>query len=87
MVLYGAGLTDEEAIARRRAASDIVVRGNVKTNKAKAREIEAAVGPCELDQPHARAGKKAMPHFHQQSRLPDGHTFYEDRGHRARRIK
>jgi len=43
-----------------------------------AARIEAAVGPRTGPQPpHKRAGPHSLPHFHQVSRSPDGHCFYE----------
>jgi hypothetical protein len=88
-VEWGPELTVEEAIQRRRQGGDIVVRGPVsKRNRATARKIEEAVGtPVIEDQPHAKAGPFALPHFHQESHDPDGHTFYEGWGRTAKRKK
>jgi hypothetical protein len=93
-VAYLAELTEEEAVARRTAGQDVVVRGpdggmdaaTARAVKAVARRIEEAVGPCFLEPAHLRsAGRQALPHFHQQDRSP-GHTFYEDSsGRKARR--
>jgi hypothetical protein len=47
-------------------------------NRRLAFPIEAAVGPPSRPQiPHKNAGPAALPHFHQKSRRPDGHCFYE----------
>jgi hypothetical protein len=88
-VEYGASLTDEEAVQRRNLELDIVVRGsNSRRNRRKAEEIERRVGvPVTEDQPHARAGRLALPHFHQTSRSPDGHSFYEGHGRKAKKRK
>lgn len=86
-VEWGRLLTDQEAADRRRKGLDIVVRGpNPRANRAKARAIEAMVGPAQLDARHAKAGSLSLPHFHQVSRSPGGHSFYEDAsGRKARR--
>ncbi len=89
-VLYGKQLSKTEAIARRKSGEDIVVRGaDSKANKALAREMEAAVGPPSRPQfPHTRtAGPRALPHFHQQARVPKGHSFYETDKRKARRSR
>ena len=67
------------AVARRQAGLDVVVCGeDIQLNRDLARAIESAVGPTTRPQkPHKRAGPLALPHFHQQSRVPDGHAFYE----------
>lgn len=80
-------MSDEEAADRRRRGLDIVVRGsNHRANRAKAREIETMVGPAMIDARHAKAGPHSLPHFHQLSRSPSGHSFFEDAsGRRARR--
>jgi hypothetical protein len=78
-VLRGAEIDFAAAVARRKAGRDVVVCGDdLKANRDLAGAIEAAVGPRTLPQkPHTKAGPHALPHFHQQSRLPAGHTFYE----------
>jgi hypothetical protein len=78
-VLRGTELDLAAAVARRRARNDVVVCGpNTDTNRRLASQVEAAVGPVSKPQwPHKRAGPKALPHFHQRTRSPDGHTFYE----------
>src|SRR5262245_57779039 len=75
----GAEIDLVSAIARRQAGEDVVVCGDeLGANRHLAREIEEAVGPATRPQePHRRAGPSALPHFHQQSRSPVGHTFYE----------
>ena len=83
----GPALTVAEAVQRRKDGSDIVVRGpNQGKNRQRAQEIETAVGtPITHDVPHARAGPLALPHFHQVSRDPDGHSFYELGNRKAKR--
>src|SRR5262249_7768693 len=78
-VLRGAEIDLASAIARRQAGQDVVVcGGELRANRGLARAIEGAVGPVTRPQaPHAGAGPFALPHFHQQSRSPAGHTFYE----------
>ena|SRR5579859_750958 len=82
-------LTVEEAIEERKKGLDIVVRGPEQgSNRNKAREIETGVGtPITEDAPHPKAGRMALPHFHQTSRSPDGHSFYEGCGRWARKKK
>jgi len=85
---YGAELTDEQAVQRRQQGLDVVVRGSDgRANKAKARKIEEGVGvPVILEARHQNAGPRSLPHFHQASRSPKGHTFYEDNsGRKAKR--
>jgi hypothetical protein len=83
-VEWGAELTDEQAVARRLEGLEIVARG--QNARARARAIESTVGPVVESPPHERsAGPRALPHFHQYSRSPAGHAFYETRGVRARR--
>ena len=78
-VWYGAEITFAQAVAGRAAGLDVIVRGDdTDANRVLAYQIEAAVGPPTRPQkPHRRAGPNALPHFHQLSRKPDGHTFYE----------
>ncbi len=78
-VLRGAELDFDSAVARRRGGMDIVVCGDdLAANRDLAAAIEAAVGPRTKPQkPHKKAGLFALPHFHQVSRSPDGHCFYE----------
>jgi hypothetical protein len=87
-VEYGAQMDEPAAVARRRNGQDIVVRGNdTVTNRRLARQIESGVGPPSRPQfPHTQAaGPLALPHFHQQSRSPGGHSFYETEERKARR--
>jgi hypothetical protein len=78
-VLRGNELDFAAAVARRRAGQDVVVCGDdLAANRHLAGQIEAAVGPRTGPQkPHVKAGPFALPHFHQVSRLPDGHCFCE----------
>ncbi len=81
-------LTLEEAIDRRKNGLDVVVRGSDKrANRRLAGTVEAGVGPPSPPQfPHtATAGPYALPHFHQASRTPIGHSFYEVDGVKARK--
>src|SRR5262245_50947249 len=86
-VEYGKQLTEAEAIDRRKDGEDVVIRGETqRRNRGKAREIEEAAGqPVTEDQAHARAGRCALPHFHQVNRDPAGHTFYEIGNRKARK--
>jgi hypothetical protein len=87
-VEWGAELTMDQAVNRRRSGEDVVVRGDDEiANRRLARAIEAAVGPATKPQPpHTyAAGPHALPHLHQRSRVPAGHTFYETRNRKARR--
>jgi hypothetical protein len=75
-------------MARRTNKGDVVIRGNNNAaNRALAYKVEAQVGPPSRPQfPHTSfAGQMALPHFHQQSRSPEGHTFYETDKRKARR--
>jgi hypothetical protein len=87
LVDCGAELTFVEAVARRQGRRDVVVCGEDGTaNKRLAGQIEAAVGPCTRPQPPERkAGPRALPHFHQVSRDPEGHMFYETDKRKARK--
>ncbi|MFI5459991.1 MAG: hypothetical protein ACHRXM_31615 [Isosphaerales bacterium] len=87
-VEYGKEIDELTAIARRRNGEDIVVRGDdTKANRARTYRIEAQVGPPSKPQfPHAsKAGPRALPHFHQKSRSPKGHAFYETDHRKARK--
>jgi hypothetical protein len=78
-VQRGAKLTTAEAVARRNQGYDVVVCGlNSAQNYWEARAIESAVGPAMHEVAHFRtAGPRALNHYHQKSRSPTGHTFYE----------
>ena len=81
-------LTLAEAIDRRKNGLDIVVRGpDKRANRRLAYTVEAGVGPPSPPQfPHtATAGPHALPHFHQASRTPIGHSFYEVNNLKARK--
>src|SRR5260370_31847666 len=77
-VEWGAELTEQDAINRRRQGLDIVVIGvDEKENRKKAQMIESAVGgKAERHPPHGKS-QCSLPHYHQESRFPDGHCFYE----------
>jgi hypothetical protein len=89
LVERGQELGFVEAVARRAAAEDVVVCGeDLAANRRLAGQIEAAVGPRTPPQPpERRAGPHALPHYHQESREPDGHTFYETDKRKARKKK
>jgi hypothetical protein len=78
-VWFGPELTFDQAVARRLAGLDVVVRGDdTDANRRMAFQVESVVGPPTRPQkPHNRAGPSALPHYHQLSRNPDGHIFYE----------
>lgn len=86
-VEYRRELTRDEAVQRRHQGRDVVVCGDqLKANRRLAREIEAAVGrPTKPQPPEPLAGPLALPHFHQESRDPDGHCFYETDKKKARK--
>jgi hypothetical protein len=88
-VEWGAELTDDQAVNRRKQGLDIVVRGATeKETGLKAAAIEKQVGtPITADPPHRRAGPMALPHYHQVSRSPGGHSFYETTRRKAKRKK
>ena len=89
-VEWGSVLTLAEAIARRRQELDIVVRGDDENaNRKLAKTVEEAAGPASRPQPPhtSTAGPNALPHFHQISRSPAGHSFYETTKRKARKRK
>jgi hypothetical protein len=75
------------AVARRKAGNDIVVCGDdPDANRRLAFQIENNVGqPSKPQFPHKRAGPLSLPHFHQLTRNPDGHTFYETDKRKSRK--
>jgi hypothetical protein len=80
-------LSNTQAVVRRQQAQDVVARGPSKAaNKAKARDVESQVGtPIVGENAHARAGPLALPHEYQQTRNPEGHSFYEIDNVKARK--
>lgn len=86
-VHFGNEIDFDTAVARRQAGLDVVVRGDdTDANRRLAYRIEAAVGPPTPPQPPERqAGPLALPHFHQRSRDPVGHPFYETQKRKARK--
>lgn len=86
-VWYGMEIDFNTAVVRRQAGLDVVVRGeDGDTNRRLAYRIEVVVGPPSRPQPpERRAGPLALPHFHQQSRNPKGHLFYETEHRKARK--
>jgi hypothetical protein len=89
IVERGVELTFEEAVTRRGRGEDVVVCGDeTDANRRLAGQVEAAVGARSRPQaPEWKAGPRALPHFHQESRDPDGHTFYETEKRKARKRK
>jgi hypothetical protein len=88
-VEWGPELEFEQTVSRRRRGLGVVVRGGIgKANQQFAGRVEAAVGPRTRAQPPERkAGPLALPHFHHESRDPEGHTFYETDKRKARKQK
>lgn len=88
-VLWGPEIDLTAAIARRRAALDVVVRGDdTRANRRLALQIESAVGPANRGVPHqGSAGPLALPHFQQVTPPPAGHSFYETDKRKARKRK
>jgi hypothetical protein len=86
-VLRGAEIDFATAVARRQAGADVVVCGDdLDANRRLAYQIESGAGPASRPQhPHRRAGPQSLPHFHQVSRAPDGHTFYETEKRKSRK--
>jgi hypothetical protein len=86
-ILFGPQIDFDHAVAQRRAGQDVVIRGDdTDANRRLASRIEAAVGPPTRPQaPERKAGPLALPHFHQRSRDPAGHLFYETEKRKARK--
>jgi len=86
-VLRGAEIDLSAAVVRRQAGEDVVVcGGELDANRRLAYQVESGVGPASRPQtPHRRAGPLSLPHFHQVSRSPDGHTFYETENRKTRK--
>lgn len=87
-VEYGVEIDEAAAVAHRKNGGDIVIRGGLTVpNRSLAYKIEAQVGPPSRPQwPHINlAGQMALPHFHQLSRSPAGHTFYETDKRKAKK--
>jgi hypothetical protein len=87
-VEYGPEIDEAAAVGRRKHGLDIVVRGDdTAANRRLARRVESQVGPPSPPQhPHLlSAGPLALPHFHQLSSGPAGHSFYETDKRKARR--
>jgi hypothetical protein len=88
-VVRGIEIDLDAATALRRAGKNVVVCGDdLGANRGLARKIEVAVGPAVRGVPHRQsAGPRALPHFQQQDRAHEGHTFYETPNRRAARRK
>jgi len=77
-VYWGKEISEQEAVKRRKAGLDIVVRGNDNgANNQIAKKIETHVGLWIPHFPHISRGQKALPHIQQISGTPRGHSFYE----------
>jgi hypothetical protein len=76
-VEYGAQISEQDAIQKRRSALDIVVRGlDQQANRKVAQGIEEAVGPAIPDPPHKRAGPHALPHFHHPPKVAESRRSF-----------
>jgi hypothetical protein len=86
-VVKGAEISESQAIAERKAGRDVVVCGNdTAANNDLARHIEySANGSYKRCGAHANAGPNALNHYQPDPRPPDGHTFYETKGRKARK--
>ena len=84
-VVRGVEIGFAAATALRRSRKNVVVCGDdLRANRGLAQKIEATAGPYVRGVPHKRsAGPKALPHFQQQDRDHEGHTFYETPNLRA----
>lgn len=84
---HGEPLTDEEAITALRSGEDIVVCGpERRPNRNKARTLaDAAFGSSTEEAAHERAGRMALPHFHDSERISPAHAFYESPPRHSRR--
>lgn len=77
-VIRGTQITEEQAVAERKAGRDIVVCGlDGKANRRLAQRIENGVGPNVHADPHLSAGRYALPHYQPNPCPPDGHSFHE----------
>lgn len=78
-VEYGSQIDELTAVALRKAGQDVVRGEDEDANRLLAYRIENGAGAASRPQfPHRRtAGPRALPHFHQRTRVPTGHTFYE----------
>lgn len=86
-VLRGPELDFAAAVACRQAGEDVVICGaDTDANRRLAYQVEQAVGPPSRPQaPHKNAGPLSLPHFHQNNRKPEGHTFYETDKRKAKK--
>lgn len=86
-VSAGRVIDEATAIQVRQQHGDVVVCGkDEKVNRQQALTIEAAVGTWLRQHKHTNsAGPQALPHFQQRNPPPDGHTFYETKGAKARK--
>ena len=77
-VYKGREIAFDAAVNRRKTGEDVVVCGDdLGANRRLARRIEETVGPAVREPPHREAGPQALPHYQQEKRPPEGHTFYE----------
>ena len=64
----------------------VICGDSIAENRRIAFRIEEAVGRSERQVPHLiTAGPEALPHFQQESKNPQGHTFYETPKRKAKR--
>jgi hypothetical protein len=87
VVAAGRIIDEATAIQIRQQNGDVVVCGkDEKANRQQALTIEAAIGPWLRQNKHTNsAGPQALSHFQQKAPPPDGHTFYETTGAKARK--
>jgi hypothetical protein len=86
VVVRGKKLTINEAVENRRKGYNVVVCGSdFRSNRDRAEMIEGnANGRVVLHAPSLTAGANALYHFQPDPRGPEGHTFFESVGRRAR---
>src|SRR5262249_7852296 len=91
---WGAAVGSGPAALTRRVTKDRIRAGHVATSWTARRIIHphgliwrrVCRPPSDPQPPHTySAGPHALPHFHQESRSPDGHCFYETEKRKARR--
>lgn len=79
-VIKGSQIDELTAVNERIAGDDVA------QNRRFAMRIEQTVGPWLRQLPHrSSAGDQALPHFQQRNPPPEGHTFYETAGLKARK--
>ena len=83
----GDPISEKDAIALRARGLDVVIcGGDDKANRRLAQKVEiGASGDFIRHAPHVSAGIYAMPHCQPRTRPPNGHSFYETKGHKVRK--